>query len=115
MNNISSKKYTSSEIINELQKLSGIGIKSAKVIAHVLWDLPVIAVDTHVHRVVNRWGIIKTKTPDQTSDLLEKIVPKKYKDFAHHAIMLFGRYVCIARKPKCKECPLQKWCDYYKQ
>jgi len=78
-------------------KLPGIGIKSAKVIGHVLWDLPVIAVDTHVHRVVNRWGIIPVRgssvadrgTPEQTSEVLEKLVPEKYKDFAHHAIVLF--------------------------
>jgi endonuclease-3 len=113
-----------------LMKLPWIGIKSAKVIGHVLRDLPVIAVDTHVHRVVNRWWITNpsqpslsqgkakawspgTKTPEETSEILEKIVPKKYKDFAHHAIVLFGRYVCTAKKPKCEDCKLKRYCDYY--
>lgn len=99
--------------LNTLVKLPGIGIKSAKVIWHVLWDLPVIAVDTHVHRVVNRLWLVTTKSPEETSKLLEKIVPKKYKDFAHHAIVLFGRYVCTAKKPKCPECGLKTICQYF--
>jgi len=107
--------------LEELMKLPGIWIKSAKVIGHVLWGLPVIAVDTHVHRVVNRRWIIPVRgssvadrgTPEQTSEVLEKLVPEKYKDFAHHAIVLFWRYVCTAKNPKCDGCELKKWCDYY--
>ncbi len=97
-------------VLEELMKLPWVGIKTAKVVAHVLWGLPVIAVDTHVHR----WWIDETKTPDETSVELEKVVLKKYKDFAHHALVLFGRYVCIARNPKCSECSLKKYCNFYK-
>jgi len=97
-----------------LTELPGIGIKTAKVIGHVLWDLPVIAVDTHVHRVTNRLGIVTTKTPEETSEILEKKVPQKYKTFAHHALILFGRYHCTAQRPKCETCPLSLMCRYFK-
>ncbi|MFA5748337.1 MAG: endonuclease III [Candidatus Absconditabacterales bacterium] len=100
--------------INELKKLPGIGEKTAKVIAHVLFNQKVIAVDTHVHRVVNRIGLVKTKNPNQTSKLLEKIVPNKYKTFAHHALILFGRYHCKARNPLCETCPFRKICKKVK-
>ena len=100
-------------MVKELQKLPGIGEKSAKVIAHVLYGDKVIAVDTHVHRVANRLGLVDTKTPLETSKLLESVVPLKYKDHAHHSLVLFGRYVCIARKPKCEICTLKGICKYY--
>ncbi len=99
--------------IEWLQKLPWIGEKTAKVIAHVVFKLPVIAVDTHVHRVCNRWGIVDTKTPEKTSKLLEKTIPKQYKSIAHHSIILFWRYYCTARKPKCENCKLQKICKRY--
>lgn len=99
--------------IEWLQKLPWIGEKTAKVIAHVVFKLPVIAVDTHVHRVCNRWGIVDTKTPEKTSKLLEKTIPKQYKLIAHHSIILFWRYYCTARKPKCENCKLQKICKRY--
>jgi len=101
------------KLLEELMKLPWIGIKSAKVIGHTLWNLPVIAVDTHVHRVVNRRWILHAEKPNETSEILEKLVPLKYKDFAHHAIVLFGRYVCTAKNPKCGTCKLKKYCDYY--
>lgn len=100
--------------IEDLQKLPWIGEKTAKVISHVLFWTPVIAVDTHVHRVCNRWWIISTKTPEQTSKLLENIIPKQYKSIAHHSIILFGRYYCTARNPKCQSCKLQNICKRYK-
>ncbi len=99
--------------IEWLQKLPWIGEKTAKVIAHVVFKLPVIAVDTHVHRVCNRWWIIDTKTPEKTSKLLEKVIPKQYKSMAHHSIILFGRYYCTARKPKCESCKLKTICKRY--
>ncbi|MFZ2150557.1 MAG: endonuclease III [Candidatus Absconditicoccaceae bacterium] len=105
--------YISDQIV-ELKQLPGIGEKTAKVIGHVLYNILVIAVDTHVHRVTNRLGLVKTKTPEQTSKLLEKVIPNIYKDSSHHALVLFGRYYCTARKPKCDECKLNIMCKYYK-
>lgn len=99
----------------ELQKLSGVWIKTAKVILHVLYDMPFIAVDTHVHRVSNRLWIVKTKKPEETSELLEKIVPDNYKPIAHHSLILFGRYVCKARVPICEWCELSSICLYFKK
>lgn len=98
----------------ELVKLPGVGEKTAKVVLHVLYKKPVIAVDTHVHRVCNRLGIVKTNAPLQTSKLLETTIPNEYKSIAHHCMILFGRYLCTARKPKCSECQLQKLCPYFK-
>jgi len=100
--------------LDELLKLPWVGIKTAKLIAHVLYDKPFIAVDTHIHRVSNRLWLVKTTTPEKTSELLEKRIPDEYKDHAHHALVLFGRYYCTARNPKCEECKLQKICLYYK-
>ncbi len=98
----------------ELIQLPWVWEKTAKVVLHVLYKKPVIAVDTHVHRVCNRLGIVKTKAPLQTSKLLETAIPNEYKQIAHHCIILFGRYYCTARNPKCAECQLQKLCLYFK-
>ncbi|HBB03735.1 TPA: hypothetical protein DCZ39_02395 [Patescibacteria group bacterium] len=92
----------------------GIGIKTAKVVAHVLYDKLFIAVDTHIHRVSNRLGLVKTTSPEKTSELLEKRIPDNYKHLAHHALVLFGRYYCTARNPKCEICKLKQICLYYK-
>ena len=83
-------------------------------ILHVLYHQPVIAVDTHVQRICNRLGIVKTAQPLQTSKLLETLIPNQYKQIAHHAMILFGRYFCTARNPKCADCKLQEICRYYK-
>ena len=101
--------------IKELTKLHGVGEKTAKVILHVLYNTNDIAVDTHVHRVCNRIGLVHTKEPLQTSKLLDKAIPDKYKHIAHHTLIFFGRYHCTARKPKCDTCPFAKFCLYYKQ
>lgn len=98
----------------ELVKLPGVWEKTAKVILHVLYHQPVIAVDTHVHRICNRLGIVQTSQPLQTSKLLETLIPNQYKQIAHHAMILFGRYFCTARSPKCIDCKLQSICRYYK-
>ncbi len=97
----------------ELMQLPWVGEKTAKVMLHVLYKKPVIAVDTHVHRVCNRLGIVQTNAPLQTSKLLETTIPNEYKQIAHHCIILFGRYYCTARNPKCAECQLQKLCLYF--
>ena len=108
------KKCGIPDNLEELMKFPGIGIKTAKLVAHVIYDKPFIAVDTHIHRVSNRLWLVKTTTPEKTSELLEKRIPDEYKDHAHHALVLFGRYYCTARNPKCEECKLQKICLYYK-
>ncbi len=100
--------------IDILQKLPGVWIKTAKVISYVLFWSKVIAADTHVHRVSNRLWLVDTKVPEKTSELLEKKVPDKYKGVAHHGLILFGRYHCIARKPKCEICPFKDICKFYR-
>ena len=96
-------------------KFPGIGIKTAKLIAHILYNKPYIAVDTHIHRVANRLGLVTTTSPEKTSEQLESIVPDSYKDHAHHSLVLFGRYYCLARNPKCDDCKLKTVCMYYKE
>ncbi len=99
-----------------LQKLPGIGRKSANVIASVAYNKPVIAVDTHVFRVSNRIGLTKkSKTPLQTEKELVKNIPSNLLSKAHHWLILHGRYTCTARKPKCNKCGLKKVCFYYNQ
>ncbi len=100
--------------LEELQKLPWVWIKTAKVVSYVLFGSKVIAADTHVHRVSNRLWLVNTKTPEKTSQTLEKIVPDKYKQIAHHTLILFGRYLCIARNPKCESCPFTQICEYKK-
>jgi len=101
--------------LKTMTKLPGIWIKTAKVVGQVLYDLPVIAVDTHVHRVSNRLGFVETKTPLQTDKKLPNTIPDKYKTIAHHGFILFGRYHCTARKPKCESCPFQNFCKFYQK
>ncbi len=99
----------------ELQKLPGVGRKSAKVMLHSIWNHPVIAVDTHVFRVSNRIGLCNEKNPLKTELALEKTIPMKWKDKAHHWLVLHGRYVCKARKPECDRCLINDLCNYYAQ
>ncbi len=101
--------------LDVLQTLPGVWIKTAKVVSYVLFWAKVIAVDTHVFRVSNRLWIVSAKTPEKTSELLEKKVEDKYKGIAHHGLILFGRYHCLARKPKCDSCPLSEFCKFYKK
>src|SRR5262249_48917802 len=88
----------------ELQKLPGVGRKTANVWLNCALGQPTIAVDTHVFRVANRIGLCKTTTPEKTEAALEKIIPARWKHHAHHWLILHGRYVCKARKPNCPEC-----------
>jgi len=100
--------------IKELQKLPGVGRKTANVIASVVFDKPAMAVDTHVFRVSERIGLTtKSKTPLETEKQLVKYFPEELLPIAHHWLILHGRYVCIARKPKCNKCGLQEFCKYY--
>jgi endonuclease-3 len=97
---------------DELEQLPGVGRKTANVVLNVAFGCPVIAVDTHIFRVANRTGLAPGKTPREVEDRLEKIVPEKFKLQAHHWLILHGRYVCIARKPKCPECLVADLCRY---
>ncbi len=99
----------------KLMELPWVGIKTAKLILHCMYGQLYIAVDTHIHRVANRLWLVKTTTPEKTSELLEKLIPDIYKEHAHHALVLFGRYYCKAMKPKCEICKLQNMCLYYKK
>ncbi len=97
-----------------IQTFPGIGIKTAKVILAVLYDRPYVGVDTHIHRVMNRLGIVDTKTPEATDKKIEDFFDIAIKKELHHPLVLFGRYHCTARKPKCESCKIAKNCKYYK-
>ena len=100
--------------VSELQKLPGVGRKTANVIASVVFDKPAMAVDTHVFRVANRIGLTtNSKTPLSTEKELVKYIPEELISKAHHWLILHGRYVCVARKPKCMECGISPWCKTY--
>ena len=100
--------------VDELAKLPGVGRKTANVIASVVFDKPAMAVDTHVFRVSNRIGLTtNSKTPLQTERELVKQIPEHLIPIAHHWLILHGRYVCLARKPKCESCGLKPWCKYF--
>lgn len=102
------------ESIDELQKLPGVGRKTANVIASVVFDIPAIAVDTHVFRLANRIGLVKNaKTPLETEKQLNKHIPKELWSIAHHWLILHGRYVCKAQKPECKNCGINQFCKYF--
>ena len=99
----------------ELMQLPGVGRKTANVIAAVVFDKPAMAVDTHVFRVANRIGLTSTKTPLATELELVKNFPPEVLPKAHHWLILHGRYVCMARRPKCEECGLTPYCRYFKK
>ena len=101
--------------IEELVKLPGVGRKTANVIASVIFDKPAMAVDTHVFRVARRLGLtLRAKTPLQAEQQLVKHIPEKFIARAHHWLILHGRYVCVARNPKCGECAISSFCKSYK-
>jgi endonuclease III len=101
--------------IDELQKLPGVGRKTANVIASVVFNKPAMAVDTHVFRVSARIGLTENaKTPLETEKQLVKYFPEELLPLAHHWLILHGRYTCIARSPKCEKCGLKAICAYFK-
>lgn len=100
------------EDFEKLKSLPGVGIKTANVVLNCAFGHPTIAVDTHVFRVSNRIGLVKTKTPDETGAKLLKVIPKKWQMHAHHWLILHGRYCCKARKPECGKCPIINLCEY---
>lgn len=101
--------------LEELVKLPWVWVKTAKVVLAVLYNQPYLPVDTHVHRVLNRLWIVKTKTPLETDKKAALILDKDATWKLHHSLIFFGRYHCTARKPKCDQCPFTEICEYYNQ
>jgi endonuclease-3 len=100
--------------IKELQKLPGVGRKTANVIASVIFNKPAMAVDTHVFRVSDRIGLTyRAKTPLESEKQLVKFIPEELIPLAHHWLILHGRYICLARKPKCEECGIKEYCKFF--
>jgi endonuclease-3 len=100
--------------VDELQKIPGIGRKTANVLASVIFNKPALAVDTHVFRVSARLGLTSNaKNPLQAENQLIKYIPEKLRSIAHHWLILHGRYVCMARKPACGDCGLKDFCKFY--
>jgi endonuclease-3 len=95
-----------------LEALPGVGRKTANVVLNTAFGHPTIAVDTHVFRVANRTGLAPGKTPLDVERGLEAVVPRKYARNAHHWLILHGRYVCTARRPRCPECVVRELCAY---
>jgi endonuclease III len=96
----------------ELEALPGVGRKTANVILNTAFGEPTIAVDTHIFRVANRTGIAPGQDVRAVEDHLLKVVPEEYRRDAHHWLILHGRYICVARKPKCPECLIRDLCEY---
>jgi len=97
----------------ELQKLPGVGRKTANVIASVIYNKPVIAVDTHVFRVARRIGLSSSKDVLGVEQDLTAAIPSEQRAIAHHWLILHGRYICVARKPKCADCGIAAFCKYF--
>lgn len=97
---------------DELVKLPGVGRKTANVVLNMAFAQPTMAVDTHIFRVSNRTGLAAGATVEKVEEKLEKVVPDEYRMHAHHWLILHGRYTCIARKPKCYECPVVDLCAF---
>ena len=102
--------------IDSLLTIPGVGRKTANVMLAVAFDKPAMPVDTHVFRVANRIGLTdNSKTPLETERQLVKHIPPELLSKAHHWLILHGRYICLARRPKCEICGLSPWCKYYKK
>lgn len=105
------------ETVEDLQKLPGVGRKTANVIASVIHQMPTMAVDTHVFRVSRRLGLVPqtAKTPLAVELALYKVIPKTDIPLAHHWLILHGRYVCVARKPRCSSCGIRRFCTFFEK
>jgi endonuclease-3 len=102
--------------IDDLQTLQGVGRKTANVVCAVIWQQPTMAVDTHIFRVSERLGLTtNSRSPLQTEKQLVRYIPEAVIPKAHHWLLLHGRYVCQARKPKCDACGLSAYCRYYEK
>jgi endonuclease-3 len=96
----------------KLSSLPGVGRKTANVVLNVAFSRPTIPVDTHVFRVANRTNLAPGADPDEVERKLEKFTPDEFKPYAHHWLILHGRYVCVARLPRCPECVINDLCEY---
>ncbi len=100
--------------VKELQRLPGVGRKTANVVASVIFHQPTLAVDTHVFRVAARLGLTyRARTPLETEKQLVRYIPEELIPLAHHWLILHGRYICVARNPKCHECGLKEYCKHF--
>lgn len=99
--------------LEDLLKLKGVGRKVANIVLSEGFGKPVIAVDVHVHRISNRWGLVKTKTPEETEKALMEIVPEEYRRDYNRLLVAFGQTICKPTKPKCHECPVRDWCNWF--
>lgn len=100
------------EDLDDLQTLPGVGRKTANVLLNCAFGKPTIAVDTHVQRVANRIGLASSPNPLKTEQQLLKSVPEKWRQHAHHWLILHGRYICKARTPECSKCAIKQWCKW---
>lgn len=95
-----------------LEALPGVGRKTANVVLNVAFGAPTIAVDTHIFRVANRTGLARGETPAAVEEKLLEVVPERFRQHAHHWLILHGRYVCKARRPACPQCPIADLCEF---
>ncbi len=98
------------DTIEELLTLKGVGRKAANLVVTVGYGKPGICVDTHVHRISNRWGYVKTKNPDETEFALRQVLPKEYWIEYNELLVVFGQNVCTPISPKCSQCPISQYC-----
>jgi endonuclease-3 len=98
--------------VEVLETLPGVGRKTASVVVNMAFRIPRIAVDTHIFRVANRLPLVVTRTPQETQEALERIVPEPFRLHAHHWLILHGRYICKARRPECWRCPVADLCRF---
>ncbi len=98
----------------QLEALPGVGRKTANVVLNIAFGKAVIAVDTHIFRTANRLGLTEGKNPLEVEQQLERVTPKWALSNAHHWLILHGRYVCQSRKPRCGECVISSYCDFYR-
>ncbi len=101
--------------LEELLKLPGVGRKTANLVLAEGYNKDAICVDTHVHRISNRWGIVKTKTPEQTEFELMKILPRKWWKEYNSILVAFGQTICKPVGPRCEVCPIKNYCPYWKK
>lgn len=99
------------DIIDELLKFKGVGRKTANLVVTIGYGKPGICVDTHVHRITNRWGYVKTKTPEETEFALRKKLPKRYWIIINDLLVTFGQNICKPISPLCSKCGLYRYCD----
>ncbi|RMF54644.1 endonuclease III [Candidatus Woesearchaeota archaeon] len=97
--------------VDELTKLPGVGRKTANLVVAVAFNKPAICVDTHVHKIVNRWGYVKTKSPLETEMALRRKLPKKYWKTLNTFLVAFGQHLCTPVSPHCSKCPIREYCN----